>query len=101
MEIKSNLQNVQTSLDSSAATDTRRTEATKSHVHGKSRIADGRSQFDADHVQLSATASQEVARAQKIEALEKAVASGTYHPKASDIASSLVDNAILDSGEPK
>src|SRR5436309_2128050 len=101
MEIKSNLQNALGPLDTSAATDTRRTEAAKSHAHGKARLADDQPNLDADQVQLSASASQEAARARKIEALEKAVANGTYHPNAKDIASSLVDTVILESREPK
>jgi len=56
---------------------------------------------DADQIQLSASASIELNRARKLEALEAAVAGGSYSPRAQDIASSLVSETISGSVEGK
>lgn len=101
MEINPNLQSGLGPLDPSAATETRRTQEARSLAHGTGRLADHQSNPDADQVELSASASLELARNRKLEALEKAVSEGTYAPKAREIATGLVHEAILDTTEPK
>ena len=101
MEIKSNLQTGLSPLDTAAATETRRTQEARAHAYGAGRVTENPAAGDRDQIHLSASAAVEIRRAQRLEALEAAVANGTYAPVAKEIASSLVDETISGSVDSK
>ncbi len=100
MEIKSNLPTGPSPLDTSAATETRRTHETRAKHYGAAGV-NHPSVSGADNVELSASARLELDRGRRLEALETAVQNGTYQPNAKAIASGIVDTVIFDSTEPK